>query len=272
MPKKVYICKANNLSCKEVGFLLQREIKIKSSCGNYNKLQSQTIMANVKIGQRGKAGPIDLKSALDDVINRYNRFYKMLYDYDAGFGHFYHLDNYRKDLIIKPFIELLDCRNLTFRQMYTSGENSYSNKHYDFYVGEVNDSGKRNGIGLYSWEWEKDDDGDTSITYFIGQFENGVRKSGVWYHLSNEDAKIYVDVDNEFRISALNGVYAYSTPSSSSGKTLYSNSPSINYAGLFGCLAIVIAIIVGVIVKSFWIGIVVWFVLSAAVGYIFDTD
>lgn len=225
-------------------------------------------MANVKIGQQGISGPIDLESALKDVNKRYNRFRKMLYDYDAGFGHFYHLDDYRKDLIIKPFIDLLNCRNLTIQQMYTSGEKSYSNKHYDFYVGEVNASGKRNGIGLYSWEWEKDDDGDTSITYFIGQFENGVRKSGVWYHLSNEDAKIYVDVDNEFRISALNGVYTYSTPSYSSGKTSYSNSSSKNYDGLFGCLAIAIAIVVGVIAKSFWIGVVVWLGLFAVIGFL----
>ena len=229
-------------------------------------------MVNVKIGQQGIAGPIDLKSALDDVINRYNRFYKMLYDYDAGFGHFYHLDDYRKDLIIRPFRELLDSRDLTLQQIYTSGERSYSNRHYDFYVGEVDASGKRNGIGLYSWEWEKDDDGDTSITYFIGQFENGVRKSGVWYHLSNEDAKIYVDVDNEFFISALRGVRTQRTPSSSSVKTSYSNTSSKNLDGLFGCLAIAIAIVVGVIVNSFWVGIIVWLVLSAAVGFIFDND
>ena len=78
--------------------------------------------------------------------------------------------------------------------------------HYDFFVGQTNNQRQRHGIGFYSWEWEEDDDGDTSITYFIGQYENGVRKEGVWYHLSNEDAKVYVEVENQFRVSAINGL------------------------------------------------------------------
>lgn len=163
-------------------------------------------MAKVRIGQQGSFTNDNLESALDHVKHRYNRFYRMLYDYDEGFGHFYYLDDYRKDQILRPFRELLNCTNLDFYRMERNDINDGKYNHYDFYVGQSNRERKRHGIGFYSWEWEQDDDGDTSITYFIGRYENGQRKNGVWYHLSNEDAKIWVEVEGCFYLSALRGM------------------------------------------------------------------
>lgn len=162
-------------------------------------------MAKVRIGQQGDFRNSDLESALYHVKHRYNRFYRMLYDYDAGFGHFYYLDDWRKDQILQPFREILNCSNLDFYRMERDMNDGRYN-HYDFYVGQSNRERRRQGIGFYSWEWEQDEDGDTSITYFIGEWENGQRKQGVWYHLSNEDAKIWVKVEGSFFLSALHGV------------------------------------------------------------------
>lgn len=163
-------------------------------------------MAKIRIGQQGSFRNDNLESALDHVKHRYNRFNRMLYDYDEGFGHFYYLDDYRKDQILRPFRELLNCTNLDFYRMERNDMNDGKYNHYDFYVGQSNRERKRHGIGFYSWEWEQDDDGDTSITYFVGRYENGHRKNGVWYHLSNEDAKIWVEVEGCFYLSALRGM------------------------------------------------------------------
>ena len=163
-------------------------------------------MAKIRIGQQGSFRNDNLESALDHVKHRYNRFNRMLYDYDEGFGHFYYLDDYRKDQILRPFRELLNCTNLDFYRMERNDMNDGKYNHYDFYVGQSNRERKRHGIGFYSWEWEQDDDGDTSITYFVGRYESGQRKNGVWYHLSYEYAKIWVEVEGCFYLSALRGM------------------------------------------------------------------
>lgn len=152
-----------------------------------------------KIGQQGSR-IYDVESALSDIQNRYRRFYRMLYDDDYDFGHFLALSDSRKEMILEPLRRVLDNRELYFSRF--SNEDDEFSQHYDFYLGELNQNGESK-FGVYSWEWEEDEDGDTSITYFAGDFENGQPAHGVWYHLSNEDAKIWVRVDGQFYISAI---------------------------------------------------------------------
>ncbi len=155
-----------------------------------------------KIGQQG-AVINDVESALANIENRYRRFLRMLYDDDCGFGHFYALSDYRKEMILEPLRQVLGSRRLHFSRL--SNNASEFSSHYDFYLGELGQNQERK-FGVYSWEWEEDEDGDTSIDYFVGSFENGQPKYGVRYHLSNEDAKIWVKVDGQFYISAINGI------------------------------------------------------------------
>lgn len=168
--------------------------------GNKKSARPQKVVK--KIGQQG---PVinDVESALANIENRYRRFHRMLYDDDYGFGHFYALSDYRKDMILNPLKQILGCRRLHFSRISNDGNQFGS--HYDFYLGELDQNNKRR-FGVYSWEWEEDEDGDTSINYFVGSFENEQPKYGVWYHLSNEEAKIWVRVDGRFDISVTDGV------------------------------------------------------------------
>lgn len=175
-----------------IGLLIYWKLSNKSDSSSPKKIVK-------KIGQQGSR-IYDVESALSDIQNRYRRFYRMLYDDDYDFGHFLALSSRRKEMILEPLRRVLESRELYFSRI--SKDNSDYSQHYDFYLGEFNQYGKRK-FGVYSWEWEEDEDGDTSITYFAGSFENGQPAQGVWYHLSNEDAKIWVRVDGEFYISAI---------------------------------------------------------------------
>ena len=171
-----------------------------------NKQDSATRKkANRKIGQQDSAIN-DVESALANIEDRYRRFHRMLYDDDCGFGHFYALSDYRKEMILDPLRQVLKCPRLHFFRI-AKDDNTFS-QHYDFYLGEL-DQNQKCKFGVYSWEWEEDEDGDTSITYFAGRFENGQPECGVWYHLSNEDTKIWVEVEGKFYISAINGVRTF---------------------------------------------------------------
>ncbi len=168
--------------------------------GNKKSAKPQKVLK--KIGQQGSVIN-DVESALANIENRYRRFHRMLYDDDYGFGHFYALSDYRKEMILNPLKQILECNRLHFSRFSNDG-NQFS-QHYDFYLGELDQNNKCR-FGVYSWEWEEDEDGDTSILYYVGSFDNERPKNGVWYHLSNEDAKIWVRVDGQFYISAINGV------------------------------------------------------------------
>lgn len=157
-----------------------------------------------KIGQQSSIN--DVFSALSDIENRYRRFHRMLYDNDYDFGHFLALSDYQKEMILEPLKQVMECGQIHFLR-FPRDNNQYSN-HYDFYVGELNQN-RTPKFGVYSWEWEEDEEKNTSIDYFAGSFENGQPKHGVWYHLSNEDAKIWVRVDGRFYISAINGVSVF---------------------------------------------------------------
>lgn len=159
-----------------------------------------------KIGQQGNPIARDFASAIENARNRYEGVYRLLHNDE--FGHFYYLSEHRKTQILAPLKELLSCGNLRFCKLGRGGE---YDDHYDFYLGQLNENGQRHGTGLYGWEWEEDDEGDTSITYFVGEYIDGRRTdNGVWYHFSSEDAKIYFDVEKAFTVYAAKGVGVYS--------------------------------------------------------------
>lgn len=160
---------------------------------------------NQKIGQQGAVIARDYESAIEHVQNLYRMTIRHLNDEE--FAHFYYLSNYRKEQILAPLKELLSCRNLHFRK--TKDNTPYGN-HYDFYLGQIDEFNTPCGTGLYGWEWEKDEDGDTSINYFVGEFkDDDFTDNGVRYHYSSEDAKIYFDVKGSFCVYAAKGVGEY---------------------------------------------------------------
>lgn len=160
---------------------------------------------NQKIGQQGAVIARDYESAIEHVQNLYRMTIRHLNDEE--FAHFYYLSNYRKEQILAPLKELLSCRNLHFRK--TKDSTPYGN-HYDFYLGQIDEFNTPCGTGLYGWEWEKDEDGDTSINYFVGEFkDDDFTDNGVRYHYSSEDAKIYFDVKGSFCVYAAKGVGEY---------------------------------------------------------------
>ena len=160
---------------------------------------------NQKIGQQGAVIARDYESAIEHVQNLYRMTIRHLNDEE--FAHFYYLSNYRKEQILAPLKELLSCRNLHFRK--TKDSTPYGN-HYDFYLGQIDEFNTPCGTGLYGWEWEKDEDGDTSINYFVGEFkDDDFTDNGVRYHYSSEDAKIYFDVKGAFCVYAAKGVGEY---------------------------------------------------------------
>lgn len=160
---------------------------------------------NQKIGQQGAVIARDYESAIEHVQNLYRMTIRHLNDEE--FAHFYYLSNYRKEQILAPLKELLACRNLHFRK--TKDSMPYGN-HYDFYLGQLDEFNTPCGTGLYGWEWEQDEDGDTSINYFVGEFkDDDFTDNGVRYHYSSEDAKIYFDVKGSFCVYAAKGVGEY---------------------------------------------------------------
>lgn len=145
---------------------------------------------------------LDAKSAYDNILGRYNLLIKY-FNERYEIGAFYFMDYEHKKYIRDRFLNVL---NSTGRRIYQCvprpGMNEYRN--YDFYFGHVDSENLWHGSGVYSWEWEKDDDGDTIIIYFVGEFCHGeLTSNGVWCIFSSDDGKQRLEIDGVISVGAL---------------------------------------------------------------------
>lgn len=157
-------------------------------------------MSNVLIGNQNHC--LDAKSAYDNILRRYNLLVKY-FNERYEIGAFYFMDYEHKKYICDCFLNVLNSNARRIYQcMPRPGMDEYRN--YDFYFGHVDSENLWHGSGVYSWEWEEDDDGDTIIVYFVGEFCHGeLTRNGVWCIFSSDDGKKRLEIDGVISVGAL---------------------------------------------------------------------
>lgn len=157
-------------------------------------------MSNVLIGNQNHC--LDAKSAYDNILRRYNLLVKY-FNERYEIGAFYFMDYEHKEYICDCFLNVLNSNARRIYQcMPRPGMDEYRN--YDFYFGHVDSENLWHGSGVYSWEWEEDDDGDTIIVYFVGEFCHGeLTRNGVWCIFSSDDGKKRLEIDGVISVGAL---------------------------------------------------------------------
>ena len=145
---------------------------------------------------------LDAKSAYDNILGRYNLLIKY-FNERYEIGAFYFMDYEHKKYIRDRFLNVLNSTGrIIYQCVPRPGMNEYRN--YDFYLGHVDSENLWHGSGVYSWEWEKDDDGDTIIIYFVGEFCHGeLTSNGVWCIFSSDDGKLRLEIDGVISVGAL---------------------------------------------------------------------
>lgn len=157
-------------------------------------------MSNELIGNLNDC--LDAKSAYDNILRRYNLLIKY-FNERYEIGAFYFMDYEHKKYIRDRFLNVLNSTGrIIYQCVPRPGMNEYRN--YDFYLGHVDSENLWHGSGVYSWEWEKDDDGDTIIIYFVGEFCHGeLTSNGVWCIFSSDDGKLRLEIDGVISVGAL---------------------------------------------------------------------
>ncbi|MBQ3198003.1 MAG: hypothetical protein IJB63_07805 [Alistipes sp.] len=157
-------------------------------------------MSNKLIGNQNNC--LDAQSAYDNVLKRYNRIVKYFNErYEVGA--FYFMDYEHKEFIVNKFLGVLNSSSrLIYQRLPRPGMSETWN--YDFYFGQVDSENLWHGSGVYSWEWEEDNDGDTIIVYYVGEFCHGeLTRNGVWCIFSREDGKLRLEIEGVISVGAL---------------------------------------------------------------------
>ena len=163
-------------------------------------------MSTQLIGNQNRC--LDAESAYENVLKRYRRLLKYFNEpYERG--HFYHMNYNDKSYICDRFTDVLNSsRRIIHQCLPRPNMDEYTN--YDFYLGHVDSENLWHGSGVYSWEWERDDEGDTIIIYFVGEFNHGeLTDNGVWCIFSSEDAKERLEIAGRISIGAMEGPSRY---------------------------------------------------------------
>lgn len=157
-------------------------------------------MSNELIGNQNNC--LDAKSAYENIQRRYNLIVKY-FNERYEIGAFYFMDYEHKKFICNKFLDVLNSTSrIIYQRLPRPGMNEYRN--YDFYLGNVDSENLWHGRGVYSWEWERDDDGDTIIVYFVGEFCHGeLTRNGVWCIFSSDDGKQRLEIEDVISVGAL---------------------------------------------------------------------
>lgn len=157
-------------------------------------------MSNELIGNQNNC--LDAKSAYEDIQRRYNLIVKY-FNERYEIGAFYFMDYEHKKFICNKFLDVLNSTSrIIYQRLPRLGMNEYRN--YDFYLGNVDSENLWHGRGVYSWEWERDADGDTIIVYFVGEFCHGeLTRNGVWCIFSSDDGKQRLEIEDVISVGAL---------------------------------------------------------------------